>query len=143
MEALLVTVHILAAAVWIGAGIYGSFSYPRHVANRTLRSILAVDEKLGSIVFGTAIALVLLTGIVLVLMSDSIGFGHAFVLVGIGVVVVTSLVEVTVSAPAMKRAVEGEADGSSTVEPWLRWAPAVYILLFGFTVWAMVTRLGV
>jgi uncharacterized membrane protein len=142
MEAFLLTVHILAAAVWIGAGIYGSFSYPRHAANRTLSAVVAVDEKLGSIVYGIAVLLVLLTGIGLVLISDAFEFGHLFVLVGIGVVVVSSIAEVTVFGPATKRTVAAETDHSSSLDPVFRWAPTINILLFGFTIWAMVVKLG-
>lgn len=142
MEALLLTVHITAATVWIGAGIYAGFSYPEHAANGTLRGVLTVDQKLGSIVFGSAIALVLLSGIGLVMMSDIVSFGHAFVLIGIGVIVVTSVAEVVVFGPATKRTAEAEAAGSIKIDPVFRWAPVVYVAIFGFTIWAMVTKLG-
>jgi uncharacterized membrane protein len=143
MQALLITVHIFAAAIWMGAGIYAGFSYPRHAANGTLRGVMTVDQKLGSIVFGIAIVLVLLSGIGLVMVSDVFGFGHAFVLVGIGVIVVTSIAEGVVFGPATKRTAEAEAAGSTKIDPVFRWAPLIYIALFGFTIWAMVTKLGV
>ncbi|MCI0425998.1 MAG: hypothetical protein L0Z49_11465 [Actinobacteria bacterium] len=140
MDGLLLTVHILSASVWVGAGIYSSVTYPRHAANGTLRGVVAVDQKLGSIVFGTAIALLLLSGVGLVLMSDTFGFGHAFVLVGIGVVVVSSILEGAVFGPANKRVMEG---GDPVVLPRVfRWALPVYVVIFGFTIWAMVTKLG-
>jgi hypothetical protein len=142
MEAFLLTAHIMAAAVWIGAGIYAGFSYPRHAANGTLRGVMAVDAKLGSIVFGTASVLLLLSGIGLVMISDVFSFGHAFVLVGIVVIVVSGVAEGVVFGPATKRTAEAEAGGSTKIDPVFRWAPWVYIALFGFTIWAMVTKLG-
>lgn len=142
MEAFLLTVHIMAAAVWIGAGIYAGFSYPKHAANGTLRGVIAVDVKLGSIVFGAAVGLLLLSGVGLVMISDVFGFGHAFVLIGIAVIVVSGIAEGVVFGPATKRTAEAEAGGSREIDPVFRWAPLVYIALFGFTVWAMVTKLG-
>jgi hypothetical protein len=144
MEGLLLTVHIFAAAIWVGAGVYAGFSYPRHAANGTLRGVMLVDQKLGSIVFGVAVGLLLLSGIGLVLMSETFGFEHAFVLVGIGVIVVGSIAEGVVFGPAVKRSAEAEAEagGSTKIDPVFRWAPLVYIAMFGFTIWAMVVKLG-
>jgi len=141
MDGLLLTVHIFSAAVWIGGGVYASVSYPRHAANGTLRAVMAVDQKLGAVVFGTAIALLLLSGVGLVLMSDTFGFGHAFVLIGIGVIVLSSILEGTVFGPATKRMLEDE--GATQLPGVLRWALPIYIVFFGFTIWAMVTKLGV
>ena len=141
MDELLLTVHIFSAAVWVGGVVYTSVTYPRHAANGTLRGVLAVDQKLGSIVFGTAIALLLLSGIGLVLMSETVGFGHAFVLVGIGVIVVSSILEGTVFGPATKKMLE--AEGATQLPSALKWALPTYVAIFGFTVWAMVAKLGV
>ncbi|MEX2424288.1 MAG: hypothetical protein WD990_09940 [Acidimicrobiia bacterium] len=61
MEALLRTVHIFAAAIWVGA---------RSMRDLRIRDtqqmgpcVMAVDQKLGSIVFGSATLLVFLAGI--------------------------------------------------------------------------------
>ena len=140
MDGLLLTVHIFAAAVWIGGGVYTTVSYPKHAANGTLRGVMAVDEKLGAIVFGSAIALLLLSGVGLVLMSETFGFGHAFVLVGIGVIVVSRILESTVFGPATKKMLEDE--GATQLPGVVKWALPAYIVLFGFTIWAMVTKLG-
>ena len=141
MDGLLLSVHIFAAAVWIGCGVYTSVSYPKHAANGTLRGVMAVDQKLGAIVFGSAIALLLLSGVGLVLMSDTFGFAHAFVLIGIGVIVLSSILESTVFGPATKKMLEDE--GATQLPSIFKWALPVYILIFGFTIWAMVTKLGV
>jgi len=141
MDDLLLTVHIFSAAIWIGGGVYTSVTYPRHAANGTLRGVLAVDQKVGSIVFGTAISLLLLSGIGLVLMSETIGFGHAFVLVGIGVIVVSSILEGAVFGRATKKMLE--AGGATQLPSALKWALPAYVVIFGFTVWTMVTKLGV
>ncbi|MEX1004228.1 MAG: hypothetical protein WD156_02510 [Acidimicrobiia bacterium] len=45
--------------------------------------------------------------------------------------------------PATKRAAEAEEGGARVIDPVFRWAPLVYIALFGFTIWSMVTKLGV
>lgn len=138
---LLLTVHILAAAVWVGAGIYSSAAYPRHAANGTLRDVMVVDQKLGAIVIGSAITLLVVSGIGLVMMSPVIGFGSAFVLVGIGVVVLSSILEGAIFGPATKRMIE--AEGAERLPMGMRWALPVYVVVFAFTVWAMVTKLGI
>lgn len=132
--------HIFSAAVWIGGGVYTSVTYPRHASNGTLRGVLAVDQKLGSVVFGTAIALLLLSGIGLVLMTETFEFGHAFVLIGIGVIVVSSVLEGTIFGPATKKLLDTE--GTTQLPKAVRWALPTYVVIFAFTVWAMVTKLG-
>jgi len=141
MDGLLLTVHTLAAAIWIGAGIYSSVSYPKHAANGTLRGVVAVDQKLGSIVIGTAIGVLLLSGIGLVLLSETFDFTHVFVLVGVGVIVLSSILESTIFGPATKKSLEGE--GPVELPRVFRWALPIYVVVFAFTVWAMVTKLGV
>jgi hypothetical protein len=138
---LLLTVHILGAAVWIGAGIYSSAAYPKHAANGTLRGVMAVDQKLGSVVIGGAIALLLLSGIGLVMVSPVIGFGTAFVLVGIGAIVLSSILEGAIFGRATKKMIASE--GAEFLPKVMRWALPVYVALFGYTVWAMVARLGI
>lgn len=140
MQEGLLTLHILAAAVWIGGGIYALLSYRRHAALGTLRSAMTADQKVGS-VFGISIGLLLLSGIALVLNSERFSFTHAFVLIGIGAIVLSGAIEGTVFAKATKEAM---ASGGERVElpRQFRWALPYYAVLFAVTVWAMVAKLG-
>ena len=143
MRDLLLTIHILSAAAWIGGALYATISLPRHAANAGVAKTLAVDQWLGPRFFGTAVGLLLLSGIGLVVDSEVFGWGDAFVLIGIGVIVISSALEGAVFSPAMKKAAESEDELSDSTRRTIRWGLAVNGVLFVLAVWVMVTKLGV
>lgn len=140
MQEGLLTIHILAAAVWIGGGIYATFAYPKHAAAGTLRGVMTVDQKTGAI-FGISMGLVLLSGIGMVLNSDRFSFTHAFVIIGIGAIVVTGALEGAVFGKATKKAL-AEGGDPMPLPSQMRWALPFYLVLFTITIWAMVAKLG-
>jgi hypothetical protein len=137
------TLHILAGASWIGSSVYSSFAYPRHAVSRTLGDTYGVEERLTRSFVGAAMALVLVTGVILVLMSSTFGFADAFVIIGVLAIVVRVGLEGGLFLPAIRRAVSREAEGSAAGEPLMNWSPLFDLALFGFVVWAMVTKVGV
>ena len=140
MQEGLLTIHILAAAVWIGGGVYALLSYRKHAEAGSLRSVMTVDQKIGAI-FGISIGLLLLSGIGMVLNSDRFEFTHAFVIIGIGAIVVSGAVEGAVFGKATKQALASEEE-RIPLPPSFKWALPYYAVLFVVTVWAMVAKLG-
>lgn len=140
MQEGLLTIHILAAAIWIGGGIYATLTYRKHAAAGSLRTVMIVDQKLGA-VFGISIGLLLLSGIGMVLNSERFSFTHAFVIIGIGAIVVSSAVEGAVFGKATKHAL-AEGRDPMPLPPQMRWALPFYLVLFVLTVWSMVVKLG-
>ncbi|HEX6945962.1 MAG TPA: hypothetical protein VF246_01250 [Acidimicrobiia bacterium] len=139
LQQILLTLHIIAAGLWLGGGIYATLAYRRHAAEGTLSRVMAVEEKIGAF-FGVAVVTLLLTGIGMVLNSERFSFTHAFVIIGIGAIVVSGALEGRVFGPAMKRA--GEAEGPASFPAPMRWALPWYVVVFVFVVWAMVAKLG-
>lgn len=142
MRELLLTIHILAAAAWIGGGLFASLSFRQLVKTKGVKSIAALEESLGSKFFGSAVGLLLLSGIGLVLVADEFGFGEMFVLIGIGVVVVNGIVEGAFVAPRAKKITEADEDRSADYLKLLTEGSMVQLALMVFAVWAMVAKLG-
>jgi uncharacterized membrane protein len=143
MRDVLLTIHILAAAAWIGGGLYGTFALRRHTANEGPRKALAVADALGSKYFGTAFAVLLVSGVGLVLTSDAFGWGSGFVIIGIGVLVVEGALEGAVLGPATKRLAESDDPVAFNGAPILRWGTLFSYALLVFAVWAMVAKPGI
>ncbi len=141
MRNLLLTIHILAAAVWVGGGLHAALSFPRHAANSGLTKALAVDEALGGRFFGAAMALLVLSGVWLVTISDTFGWGSGFVLIGIGVIVAEGVLQGAWLGPATKRLVAA-GDSETSVPSFFKWGAATSFALVAFAVWAMVAKVG-
>ena len=86
MRDILLSIHIIGAAAFIGGGAYSLAVFPGNVKEIGIKAALARDEAMGNKFFGTAVGILLLSGILLVLDSDVYGWGDAFVLIGIGVI---------------------------------------------------------
>lgn len=141
-RALVLTLHVLAAAAWIGSSFYSSVVYPRHASNRTLGATYHVEEKVARNFIGAAMALVLITGVTLVLMTPAFGFTDLFVIIGFAAIIVRVALEGGLFIPAIKRTVAAEVTGTKTIDPMTKWSAVFDVALFGFVVWAMVVKLG-
>lgn len=142
MRELLLTIHILSAAAWIGGGLFASLSFSQLIKTSGLKSIAALEETLGSKFFGSAVGLLLLSGIGLVLTADEYGFGEMFVLIGIGVVVIDGVIEGAIVGPRAKKLTEAAEDRSADYLKLLTQSSAVHLVLLVFAVWVMVAKLG-
>lgn len=140
MRDFLLIVHILSAAAWIGGGLFSLASFPKLARDVGLRKLGALDESIGSKFFGSAIVLLLLSGIALVATSDAFGWGDAFVLIGIGVIVVEGALQGAVFGPKMTEAYESE--NLDTFREAFRTSGAASLALVVLAVWAMVTKIG-
>jgi hypothetical protein len=90
MRDILLWLHIVGGGTWLGANLMQAVVGPRMMANReTAPGWLRAVEKASGPLYGSASGLLLLTGIILVLISDgAYSFGSVFVGVGLAVVII-------------------------------------------------------
>jgi hypothetical protein len=142
----LLFVHILGAAAWIGAGTFGVYSLRRigkeggEERGRTFEFILDKATPYGVVVF----LLTVLAGVGLVFTQDQWGWGDTFVLIGIGGVVVEGIWEATVARKKDKALLEAltgaSPDRLAVLRTWSQtaWVDVTILLV---ALWAMVTKL--
>lgn len=137
----LLTIHILSAAAWIGGVVFVMFWFPMVAQASGMKKLLAVDEALGGKYFGVSVLVLVLTGVGLVLESEVFGFGDAFVLVGFGAIVGDGVVE-GLSGPALKRIARSDRENPAAFSRLIRWSGASHAALLAFAVWSMVAKWG-
>lgn len=102
MRTLLLTVHIIGVAAWLGANFVQLVLLP-HFARRGTEAQLAWTEAsmwLGKTYYNAAGALIGLSGVALVLHGDW-GWGRGFIWVGIATLAIGGVVGSVVFAPLM------------------------------------------
>ena len=139
----LLTIHILAAAAWIGGGLFATVSFTRLAESIGLKRLAALDNAIGTKFFGTSVVLVLLSGVGLVLTEDSFGWTDAFVLIGIAVIVIDGILEGVIFGPALKRLSEADEEDPAAFSRKLTQSGVIHLVLLAFAVWAMVSKIGV
>lgn len=142
MRDFLLVVHILAAAAWIGGSLFAGYSFSVLGALRDLKTVKAVEEATGGKFFGTAVVILFLSGAALVVISDRFGWGHAFVLIGIGAIAVEGILEGAVIGRRLKGIAESETPDVDAFRRTLSWSNLGHFVLFAVVVWAMVVKLG-
>ena len=142
MKEFLLIVHILAAAAWIGGSLFAGVSFSAMASTLGLKSLRSLDESIGTRYFGTAVGLLLLSGIGLVFSSDQFGWGNAFVLIGIGVVVVDGILEGAIFGPRLKKITESETEDLTAFRRLFSVSTVSHLALFVVAVWAMVVKIG-
>lgn len=146
MRDLLLFLHILGAAGWIGGGLYSFFIIPRLAkqgseSSGTLQAVLGSADKY----FGPVAGLVLLSGIGLVLESDAYGWSEPFIWVGIGVFVLSAIWQPLVASKVEDRLLGSVSSAAGNVSgPVAAWQRAGLfdIAIVLVALWAMVVRLG-
>jgi uncharacterized membrane protein len=105
MGDVLLVVHILAAATWLGAGVAVGFLTPRlRVAgDESGVAFMSAYERMGRLVFNPAGILVLLSGVLLVV-DGPWRFEDAFVMVGVAVVFVGAVIGARIFSPLSRAA---------------------------------------
>lgn len=148
MTELLLFLHILGAAAWFGTNVAQvalTASFRRETSPATA-AYLRGTVALGTRLYTPASVLVLLTGIGLVLASDTYGFGAVFVIIGFLMVVAGTVLGTTVFGPQGRRAAAlrdaGEEAGAVAVERRLAGFGMLDTLLLAFTIATMVWKLG-
>lgn len=149
MRDTLLIIHVLAAGTWIGGSATVLFLSRRMGSSgaETGRSFMAGFEKMGRMYFPPAAIVLLLTGILMVTDSNVFEFKHAFVIIGIAVVIIGAVLGARVFDPLAKRAQQAHADGDegalASVYARFRAMGALDLLLLVIAVMAMVTKFGV
>ena len=148
MRDLLLVIHILAVAAWIGGGLALGFLAPRLSArgSETARNLYATYESMGKIYFNIAGVTVLLSGILLVL-DGVYEFEDTFVIVGIVIVVIGALIGAFGFGPTAQKIVAAyDADDASAVASLTRRFSIIGVvdsLVLVVAVVAMVYKWGV
>lgn len=142
MGELLLTIHILAAAAWIGGGLYSTFSATALANSMGLEPVMLIEDSVATKYFGTSVVVLLISGIGMVLNSDQFGWTNAFVLIGIGAIVIDGIVEGAIFGPRLKALSESEKPSIQEFGRIVRTSSLIHIVIIVFTVWAMVAKLG-
>ena len=148
MRNLLLVIHILAAAAWIGGGLTLGFLNPRVLKSgkETARNFYAMYEGLGKIYFNIAGITVLLSGVLLVL-DGVYEFEDTFVIVGIVLVVIGALIGAFGFGPTAQKIVAAydsdDDEGVATLTRRFSTIGVIDSLLLITAVVAMVYKWGV
>lgn len=143
----LLLLHITGVAGWLGGGMFFVFTSSNLVTADVPgggRALARIVER-SSWFFGLATALILLSGIGLVLDSAAYDWTDTFVLVGIGVIVLSGIWQGLVAGKMDQRMVDavvsGEPDASGSFRRW-RLFSLVDFGLIAIALWAMIVKLG-
>jgi hypothetical protein len=122
--------------------LFASLSFAQLSKTNSMTRIAELEKALGGKFFGTSVLLLILSGVGLVSTSDAFGWGSAFVLIGIGVVLVDGALEGAIFGPRLKKAAEtGDAHGQQ-YRRILTFSSVSHLALVVFAVWAMVAKFG-
>ena len=150
MRNTLLVLHIVGAAAWLGANITQAIATPGFVkaGGEPAANWWATTVRMGKVLYPPAAAVVLLSGIFLVVTSDGgYQFSDAFVGVGMAMVVIGAVLGVTVFGPTGEKAAglrrAGDDAGAQITEAKIRRFGTIDTVLLVLTIVAMVTRWGV
>ncbi len=143
MRTLLLTLHIVGVAGWLGGGLFSSVSLAALARTLGVKRVIALDAALGARFFGSAVGLVALSGVALVLTSDAYGWGTTFVIIGLAVIVADGLLEGAVFGPRLKAMAATPDVPLADYRRFMFWSSAIHLALVVFALWSMVARLGV
>jgi hypothetical protein len=144
---ILLVLHIAGAGTWLGANVVQAVVPP--IAARSGTTVLAgwyrVTTEMSRRLYMPAAALILITGIALVLDSEAYGFGSIFVTIGFGMIIIGAILGIVVFGPGGETAAEAVESEDHTrirsaVSRLTTWG-LVDTLLLLFTITAMVIRL--
>jgi uncharacterized membrane protein len=147
-EALLF-VHIVAVATWIGAGITQLVVGPsmQRKGGPAAAAWMRQTVRLGKVLFSPAAIVVLISGVWMVLREPVYEFEQVFVVIGIVAVLLGAFLGMRVYGPGGEELADlheaGETADVRVKHRRLLTIGAAEIVFLLFTVWAMVTRLGV
>lgn len=145
---ILLVFHILGAGTWLGANMVQAVVPP--IAARQGEAVLAgwyrTAAALSTRLYIPAALLILLTGSLMVLESETYSFGSLFVTIGFAMVIVGALLGRYVFGPGGEAVAEAVESGEgarirSSVARMTRYGMIDTLLLL-FTITAMVLRLG-
>lgn len=142
----LLFIHILGAAGWIGGGIFGVFAIGRLAqaeGEGVGGALEGLMEKAGTY-FTVMFLLVVGAGVAMVLTGDQWSWGDTFVWFGIGGIILSGVVQGLVArkrdAALIESVKSNSPDRASVLSSWRKtsWIDAAILVA---VLWAMVTKL--
>lgn len=149
MRELLLTIHIVSVAAWLG-GDFGQLFVLRVVRRRggeTAATWFRALAAMGSSYFNIAGALVFVTGIAMLLLDNTIGsFSSTFVTIGFITVIVGGAMGVLFFVPRSRATADqyesGDTDGADQNARAISWGLVFDAALVTVTIAAMVGKWG-
>ncbi len=148
MREILLIVHILAAAAWIGLNLAQFVFVPRLVraGNDAAAAWMGAFVDLGRIYNTPAAIVILASGVGLVIDSAVYEFEHVFVVIGVVMVIIGGVLGARVYAPLGRAAqaayISDDQGAAQTATEGIIRIGAIETLLLVVTVVAMVNRWG-
>lgn len=149
MRDLLLVLHIVGVATWLGANMVQFLSTKRLVAQGSQVAAAWTGMTLlwGRILYMPAAILVLITGTWLVIDSAWAEFSHAFVSIGFTVIIIAMILGMVVIAKTGRRAnaafgAGDDATGNAEINKLIQWAVLDTVLVV-IAIVAMVGKWGV
>jgi uncharacterized membrane protein len=140
-------IHVLAAGAWFGTNVVQAVAPPLMArgGDATMATWHRATSDFGTRIYTPAAIILLLTGVELV-RSRGWSYGDTFVLVGIGTVVVGSVLGAFVFGPGGRAAGDaidaGDRSNAGAAVNRLRGFITLDTALLLFTIYAMTTKLG-
>lgn len=149
MTELLLVLHILGAATWLGANVALLFLGRRYstAVGQVAAAHWRSSGAMGKLVQTPAAIVILITGIALVLTDDGgVGFGSTFVSIGFAVIIVGAILGMVVFGPRSEQAAalheSGNTKEAATVVSRLFATATVDTALVVLAIAAMVGKWG-
>lgn len=148
METLLLSIHIMAVAVWLGAGVTQLVVNPamQNIGGAPAAAWMRQTVRLGLRVITPAAVLILITGVWLVLRETVFEFEQTFVTLGFFTVIVGGVLGARVFGPRGRELAAlheaGEKAQAGERHKKLAFFALVEIALIVITIFAMVDRTG-
>lgn len=146
LHEVMLVIHIAAVGTWFGANIIQAV-VPGLAARQGVDVAAGwyrVTGQLGKWVYMPAATLIIITGIVMVLEHDDIGFGTRFVTIGFGMIVISVLLGIFVFTPGAETAAvaveSGEQSRIKSATGRIAASGTAETLLLLFTITVMVLR---
>lgn len=145
---ILLVVHIAAAGTWLGANIMQAM-VPSLAARQSPQAVAGwyrVTGRLSTRLYMPVSILLLITGIWMVLVSETLTFADVFVSIGFAMIVIGALLGKFIFEPGSERAAQAVESGDKSAIKAAAGRIAGFgtadTLLLLFTITAMVLRLG-
>ena len=148
MGEFLLFVHILAAGSWLGASVTQFVVTPslQKVGGAPAAAWMRQTVRLGTAIFTPAAVVLLITGFWMVIRESVYEFEQTFVAIGIVMVIIGAFFGMRIFGPGGREVADlheaGDKAKANAAHQRLAMYGAIDIVLLVFTIWAMVTRLG-
>lgn len=148
MDDLLLLVHIAAVGAWLGASVTQFVVTPamQKIGGVQAAAWMRQTVRMGTAIYTPAAVVLLITGFWMVLSDPLYEFEQTFVAIGIVMIIVGLVFGIRIFGPGGREVADlheaGDTEGAAKAHKRLATFSAIDTLLLMFTIWAMVSRLG-